>query len=164
MVNDNWTSIQVHWMGDNKWESTHVHWAHLLHQMADDNWALTQVHRMEDNKWESTHVHTQWRTTIGNQPMSTKIIYWDCAATKMVGKGWDKAYKTYWCWAHMITKGCGHNMVGNKWTSTHICQAHLIKKCVKIANNWWEVTLSLLGLYFHNNKLGATKRQTTNGH
>jgi hypothetical protein len=42
--------------------------------MENNNRALTQVHRMEDNKWESTHVHTQWRTTNGNQPMSTKLI------------------------------------------------------------------------------------------
>jgi hypothetical protein len=55
-------------------------------------------------------------------------------------------------------------MVGNKWASTHIYQAHLIKKGVKTANNWWEVTLSLLGSYFHNNKFGATKWQTANGH
>jgi hypothetical protein len=82
-------------------------------------------------KWESTHVH--------------QTIYWECAATKMVGKGWDKAYKTHRCWAHMITKGCGHNMVGNKWASTNIYQARLIKKGVKTSNNCWEVTLSLLG-------------------
>jgi hypothetical protein len=35
---------------------------------------------------------------------------------------------------------------------------------VKTANNWWEVILSLLGSYFRNNKFGAYKRQTTNGH
>jgi hypothetical protein len=64
----------------------------------------------------------------------------------------------------MIKKGYGHNMVGNKWELTHICQTHLIKKGVRTANNWWEVTLSLLGSCFHNSKLGATKRQTTNGH
>ena len=83
---------------------------------------------MEDNKWESTHVHTQWGTTNRNQPISTKLIYWECAAIKMVSKGWNKAYKTHWYWAHMITKGCSHNMVGNKWESIHIYQAHLIKK------------------------------------
>ena len=38
------------------------------------------------------------------------------------------------------------------------------KKGVKTVNNWWEVILSLLGSYFRNNKFGANKRQTTNGH
>ena len=52
--------------------------------------------------------------------MSTKLIYQRCAATKIVGKGWDKTYKTYQCWAHTITKGCGYNMVDNKWELTHV--------------------------------------------
>ena len=53
-------------------------------------------------------------TTNGNQPMSTKLTYWKCTATKIVDKRWDKAYKTCQCWAHIITTECGHNMVDNK--------------------------------------------------
>jgi hypothetical protein len=75
---------------------------------------------MEDNKWESTHVHTQWRTTNGNQPTSTKLILLGICSHKIVGKGWDKPYKTYWCCTHIIIKGCGHNMVDNKWELTRV--------------------------------------------
>jgi hypothetical protein len=90
------------------------------HQTEDNNWASTQVHRMEDNKWELTHVHTRWRMTNENQPMSTKFILLEVCNHKTVGKRWDKTYKTYWCWAHIITKGCSHNMVDNKWESAHV--------------------------------------------
>ena len=128
MVNNNWASTQVHQKGDNKWESTHVHWTHPLHQTEDNNWVLIQIHRMEDNKWELTRVHTQRRAKNGNQPMSTKLILLWVWSHRTVGKRWDKTYKIHWCWVHMIIKGCGHNMVDNKWESTHVYWAHLTKR------------------------------------
>ena len=83
---------------------------------------------MKDNKWESTHVHTQRRTTNGNQLMSTRLILLGVCSHKTVGKRWDEVCKTYCCWTHMITKRCSHNMVDNKWESTHVYWAHLIKR------------------------------------
>jgi hypothetical protein len=77
-------------------------------------------HTKEDNKWALTHVHTQRRMTNGNQPMSTKLMSLRVCSHKTVGKRWDKTYKTYWCWAHTIAKGCSHNVVDNKWESTRV--------------------------------------------
>ena len=102
------------------------------------------LYTIENDKWESTHVH------------QTHLL--EVCSHKNNRQRMGQGLQTHQCWTYMITKGCGHNMIGNKWESTHICQAHLIKKCVKTANNWWEVTLSLLGSCFRKNKLGATKR------
>ena len=60
--------------------------------------------------------------------MSTKTYLSEVCSYKIVGKGWNKVYKTYQCLAHIITKECGHNMMDNKWESTHVYQDHLVKK------------------------------------
>ena len=75
-------------------------------------------------------------TTNENQPMSTKFILLGVCSHKTVSKRWDKTYKTYWCWTHTIIKGCGHNMVDNKWESTHVYQAHLIKRSYENSKRW----------------------------
>ena len=72
------------------------------------------------NKWAITRVHAQKGTTNGNQPMSTKLISSRVCSHKTVGKRWNKTYKTYWCWTHTVTKGRSHNMIDNKWESTHV--------------------------------------------
>ena len=48
-------------------------------------------------------------------------------------------------------------MVDNKWVINPSLPSSLDqKKGVKTANNWWEVTLSLLDSCFHNNKFKAS--------
>ena len=62
---------------------------------------------IENDKWESTHVHQTYLLEVCSHKYSRQRM----------GQG----LQTHQCWTHMITKGCSHNMVGNKWESTHIC-------------------------------------------
>ena len=52
--------------------------------------------------------------------MSAKLILLGVCSHKTVGKRWEESYKTRWCWAHKIMKGCDHNVADNKWESTHV--------------------------------------------
>jgi hypothetical protein len=74
----------------------------------------------KDNKWAITHVHTQRGTTNGNQPMSTKLILSRICSHKTVGKDGTRLTKPIGTGLTQTQKECSHNMVDNKWESTHV--------------------------------------------